>query len=300
MLSTMSIVHLVDASPYIFRAYFSLPESMTDPNGQPINAVYGFANFLIKYIDDEQPTHLGVAFDESLNTSFRNEIYPEYKAQRELPPAELEAQQKACQEVARALGARTWVHDRYEADDLIAAACSQLRAEGHGCVVVSSDKDLSQLVDDETVLFDYAREQRYGPGDVAAKFGVRPDQIADYLGLAGDSVDNIPGVKGVGPKTACALLDAFPNLEALYTDLESVATLSVRGAKSLAAKLEREKDMAFLSRELATVARDAPADAKLEELEFRGADRSLLEPLLERLGIDRMLTRVRHWAEEKA
>ena len=292
----MAKVHLIDASPYIFRAYFSIPSSMTGPDGNPVNAVYGFTNFLIRFIKDEAPTHLGIAFDESLTTSFRNEIYPEYKAQRDLPPAELEAQLEACRSVADAFGAVTWADDRYEADDLIGTACAILRKKGHGVCVVSSDKDLAQLVDEECELLDYAKEQRYGPAEVLAKFGVRPDQLVDFLALAGDSVDNIPGVKGVGPKTAVALLNEFGDLDSLYAGLDRIAELSFRGAKTMGEKLERERESAFLSRELATIAVDAPARTDLRELRLTGASREAVEPLFEMLGFGSVLDRVPQWA----
>lgn len=283
----MAIVHLVDASPYVFRAYFSIPESLTDPTGRPVNAVYGFKEFLLQLAKSEQPTHLGVAFDESLTTSFRNEIYPPYKAQRDLPPAQLEAQLKDCQEVAAALGAAVFVSRRYEADDLIGTLVHELLAQGHGAVVVTSDKDLAQLVSEEVSLLDFARDTRYGPAEVEAKFGVRPDQIADFLALAGDSVDNIPGVKGVGRKTATALLSAFGDLDALYARLDEVADLPLRGAATVRRKLEEQRDQAFLSRRLTVVAVDAPAAADLDGLRYTGADPARAGPLFERLGFGR-------------
>ena len=129
-------VHLIDASPYVFRGYFVLPD-MEDPAGNPVSAVYGFASFLVKYIAEEEPTHLGVAFDESLTTSFRNDVYPEYKAQRELPPAELEAQLGACQEMTAALGAACYVSKRFEADDLIGTQ-AYLRLTRVGCFIRNS------------------------------------------------------------------------------------------------------------------------------------------------------------------
>ncbi len=277
-------VHLVDASPYIFRAFFSLPDSITDRSGEPANAVYGFAGFLIKLVETEEPTHLAVAFDRSLTTSFRNEIYPEYKAGRELPPPELEAQLDACYELAEAFGAAAFIDDRYEADDLIAALVDRLGAEGHGAVIVTSDKDLAQLVDERVELFDFAKGERYGPAEVVEKFGVEPGQIADFLALAGDSVDNIPGVRGVGKKSAAALLDAFSSLEEIYDRLEEVPELPVRGAKALRRKLEAGREAAFLSQRLATVAREAPAEGTLDDLAYRGADADRLEALLQSLG----------------
>jgi 5'-3' exonuclease len=289
-------VHLVDASPYIFRAFFSMPD-LDAPDGSPVNAVHGFASFLIRYVREEQPTHLGIAYDESLTTSFRNDLYPEYKAQRELPPPDLEAQQKWCQDLARALGAATFVDPTFEADDLIGTLAHQLAAQGHDVVVVSSDKDLSQLVGERVELFDFAKGLRYGPDEVFAKFGVRPDQMADYLGLAGDSVDNIPGVRGVGAKTAVALLAEFGTLEALYAGLDRVAELPLRGARTLRAKLEPERDRAFLSRTLATIRTDAPPIARLEELEYRGAKRELVDALFTRLGFDGITRRIPVWSD---
>jgi len=289
-------VHLVDASPYIFRAWFALPE-MLDTAGRPASAVYGFASFVLRYLAEQSPTHLGFAFDESLTTSFRNEIYPEYKAQRELPPQELVDQLAACKEMAAALGAPYYSDIRYEADDLIGTLTAQLLPDGHEVVVVSSDKDLAQLVDDRVELFDFAKDKHYGVAEVREKFGVRPDQIADYLGLAGDSVDNIPGVAGVGAKTAVALLTEFGSLEELYADLERVEQLGLRGARSVRRKLEEGHESARLSKNLATVACDAPATARIDELEYNGADRERVDALFAKFGFGTLRARIRRWKD---
>ncbi len=289
-------IHLVDASPYIFRAFFSIPDKMVGSSGLPVNAVYGFAQFLLRLIEEEEVSHLGLAFDKSLTTSFRNDIYPDYKAQRGLPPPELEAQQDWCQEVGEAFGGAIYVDLRYEADDLIATLCHQLEPEGHEIVVVSSDKDLAQLVSERVTLYDFARSERYDPAAVVEKFGVRPDQIADYLGLAGDSVDNIPGVAGVGKKTAVALLAELDSLDEIYRRLDDVPSLQIRGAKSLRKKLDEQRETALLSRQLATVATDAPATADLDELRLDGADPELVDPLFEELGFRRRLRdRIPRW-----
>jgi 5'-3' exonuclease len=293
-------VYLIDASPYVFRAYFSLPDSIAAPDGRPVNAVYGFASFLLKLIDEESPTHLGIAFDGSLTTSFRNDLLPGYKASRPLPPPELEAQLDACREVAAALGAATFIDDRYEADDLIGTLCRRLVAAGHRAVVVTSDKDLAQLVGERVTLYDYGKGERLGPAEVEARFGVRPEQIPDLLGLAGDPVDDIPGVAGVGKKTAAALLGAMGDLPAVYERLDEVPGLPIRGAASLAARLGEARDIALLSRRLATVADDAPADAGLDDLAYAGADRAAVEPLFERLGFGRIRDRISRWAEPGA
>lgn len=296
-MSSPVTVHLVDASPYVFRAFHALPDSIRDPEGRPVNAVYGFGGFLIKLVETEEPTHLAVAFDRSLTTSFRNELYPEYKAGRELPPPELEAQLDDCMELAGAFGAAVFVDERYEADDLIAALVEQLTAGGHGAVIVTSDKDLAQLVTDRVGLFDFARDERLGPEEVVEKLGVRPEQVPDLLGLAGDPVDSIPGLPGVGRKTAAALLGAFGDLETAYERLEEVPELPIRGARSLAEKLAERRDEVLLWKRLATTAAEAPARAGPEDLAYRGADRVAVERLCDRLGFGGLRDRIPRWRE---
>ncbi len=284
-------IYLVDASPYIFRAFFSVPPSVKTPDGKPKNALHGFSGFLLKLIADEEVRHMALTFDRSLNTSFRNEIYPEYKAQRELPPPELEAQLRWCESLGTALGIATFADERFEADDLIATLCGPLEASGVEVVIVTSDKDLAQLVGPRVSLYDFAKGDRYGADEVEEKFGVRPGQIADYLALAGDSVDNIPGVAGVGKKTAVALLQAFENLDAIYDDLERVAELPIRGAKSLASRLGDQKDLAFLSKRLAVVSTEAPVAAGVDQLRIQGPDENVLDPLADALGMERFAER---------
>ncbi|HKH49353.1 MAG TPA: 5'-3' exonuclease H3TH domain-containing protein [Thermoanaerobaculia bacterium] len=288
------VVHLVDASPYIFRAHFSLPGSIKTPQGAPAAATYGFASFLLKLVADERPTHLAVAFDRNLNGSFRNAEYPEYKAQRQDPPPELVAQIDTCLEVAAALGAATFIDESYEADDLIATLLARLTPRGHGAVVVTSDKDLAQLVSDRVSLLDFAQEMRYTPATIQEKFGVRPDQITDLLGLAGDPVDNIPGVPGIGRKTAAELLAAYGHLEDVYAHLDEIPFSKIRAAKSVSFKLREHRDLAVLSKRLATVATDAPIprNVGLKELSYRGADRAVVEPLFDRLGFKKIKERI--------
>jgi 5'-3' exonuclease len=289
-------VHLVDASPYIFRAHFSLPSSIKSPDGARAGAVYGFASFLLKLIADERPTHLGVAFDRNLNGSFRNDEYPAYKAQRDDPPPEIVAQIDPCREMAAALGAATFIDDRYEADDLIGTLCARLIPQGHGAVIVTSDKDLAQLVTDRVTLLDFAKGERYDAAAVAEKFGVRPDQITDLLALAGDPVDNIPGVSGIGRKTAAEILAVFDHLEDVYDRIEELrSTSKLRGARTLYAKLTASRDLAFLSKRLATVAADAPLPAGfkgLNDLAYKGADTARAEALFDRFGFKKIRERV--------
>jgi len=280
-------LHLVDASPYIFRAFFSLPTSIVSPAGRPVNAVRGFGDFLARLIGEERPTHVLVAFDGSLTTSFRNEIFPAYKSSRELPDEDLVAQLDACQRVAAALGLACAIDDRYEADDIVATARHRFAGDFERFVVVSADKDMTQLVDERTDFYDFGKGRRLGPDGVAEKMGVRPSQVPDLLGLAGDSVDDIPGVRGVGPKTATALLAAFEDLDALYAGLDRVAGLPFRGAKSMGAKLEAARDEAFLSRELATCAVDAPLEfERAAELARRAIDGDEVARIAAELGLE--------------
>ena len=285
-------LYLVDASPYLFRAHYSLPDSIKSPDGQRTGATYGFASFLLKLIADEKPTHLGVAFDRNLNGSFRNEYYPAYKAQRDEPPPEIVAQIDPSLEVSSALGAATFIDDRYEADDLIATLCAKLLPRGHRAVIVTSDKDLTQLVSDQVTLLDFGKGERYTPAEVQEKFGVRPDQITDLLALAGDPVDNIPGVPGIGRKTAADILAVFGHVEDVYARLDELRGSKLRGAQKLAAKLAEHRDIALLSKKLATVATDAPVRAGLRDLAYHGADQDRVEQLFDRLGFKRIRDRV--------
>ncbi|MES1242129.1 MAG: 5'-3' exonuclease H3TH domain-containing protein [Acidobacteriota bacterium] len=288
-------VHLVDASPYIFRAYHSLPGTIRDPKGAKVGAVYGFASFLLKLIADEKVTHLGVTFDRNLNGSFRNRFYPEYKQQRQLPPDDLVAQIDPCVEVASAIGAATFIDDDYEADDLIATLAARLLPEGHRVVIVTSDKDLAQLVGDRVTLYDFSKGERYDAAAVREKFGVRPDQITDLLGLAGDPVDNIPGVHGIGPKSAADLLAVYDHVENLYEKLDEVRFAKIRGAKSLYFRLAESQDRAMLSKVLATVAADAPVAGNagdVDSLAYRGADPERADEVFGRLGFKSIRDRV--------
>ncbi len=291
----MPTLYLVDASPYIFRAFFSIPTSMRSPSGAATNAVYGFTAFLLDLLKQKEPSHIAVAFDGSLTTSFRNEFYPAYKAQRELPDPELEAQLDACFEVTEALGMKAFIDDRFEADDLIGTLIKKFAKKDCEFVVVSGDKDLAQLVNKRTLLWDYAKDRRFDAKAVREHFGVRPEQIVDLLALQGDAVDNIPGVKGIGAKTAVALLEKFPSLETLYEKLAHVEKMDLRGAAAIRAKLEAGRESAFLSKRLATIAVDAPCKAAWKDLQYRGAQRERIAELFEQLGFGRIRERISQW-----
>jgi len=251
-------VYLVDASIYIFRAWFSLPEDITDSSGNPCNAFYGFARFLCELLEQTAATHISVSFDTSLHSSFRNELYPEYKANRDKAPPELSVQFEAAREFTAALGLHVLASERYEADDLIASAAELTRSDGWRNCFVSADKDLTQLLRDDDTLWDFARGRVHTRDTVLANLGIHCEQVPDYLALMGDAVDNIPGVKGVGAKTASALLGEYASLEALYENLEHIESLPIRGARRVRQSLEDGRDQAFTFRELTRLVRDAP------------------------------------------
>lgn len=252
--------YLIDASVYVFRAYYSIPDDMIDDAGNPVNALYGFCRFLGDFMEQVKPQHVAVAFDESLTSSFRTTIYPEYKANRDPAPEELKRQFAQCRQYARAMGLLECSDPQYEADDLIGTLVEHGRRNGRPSTIVSRDKDLAQLLTRDDIFWDFAGKGKLGYEKIPEVFGVWPEQIADFLALAGDSVDNIPGVPGVGKKTAEALLRHYGSLEKIYANLDSVHEVQVRGAKTLGAKLETHKGAAMLARKLTGIACDVPID----------------------------------------
>jgi 5'-3' exonuclease len=272
-------LHLVDASLYVFRAWHSMPDEFRDAHGWPTNAVHGFARFLLDLIERERPQHIAIAFDEALDSCFRNRIYPAYKANREPAPEELRRQFAHCKALCAALGLAVLADHDYEADDLIGSALYRARPAGYRGVIVSADKDLSQLLGEHDEQWDYARAQRWGAAGVKARHGVHAHQIADYLALTGDAVDNIPGVGGVGPKTAAVLLAHFGNLDELLARVDEVAFLRLRGAAQVAARLREQREHALLWRQLTTIACDAPLGYDAPVAARSEADPEMLDAL---------------------
>ncbi|MEO5629502.1 MAG: 5'-3' exonuclease H3TH domain-containing protein [Thermomonas sp.] len=255
---TQPTLYLVDASMYVFRAWHSIPDEFHDADGWPTNAVQGFARFLLDLLERERPSHIAIAFDEALDSCFRNALYPAYKANRDPAPPELKRQFAWCKALCQALGMVTLAHQDYEADDLIGSAAHVARKAGYRSVIVSADKDLSQLLAGTDEQWDYARGQRWGAGGVKARHGVHAHQIADYLALTGDAVDNIPGITGIGAKSAAILLAHFETLDALLARIDEVPFLRLRGAAGMAVRLREQREHALLWRQLTTVALDAP------------------------------------------
>lgn len=285
------MLHLVDASYFVFRAYYSVTPEMTDADGQPVNALYGFARFMGDLLERAGPEQVGVAFDQSLATSFRNDIYPAYKANREPAPEELKRQFAWCREFCRLMGVAEYADGYYEADDIIGAIATRMRAAGHCSVLVTRDKDLAQLVRHGDEFWDFAGDRRYGYADIAGQFGVLPERMPDYLALTGDSVDNIPGVPGIGPKTASALLDAYESLDHLYDNLHALSALPIRGAARLPERLVEHREAAYLARRLTQIACDMPLDFRESDLQRRRPDVEGLAALYERSRFGPMLAR---------
>ncbi|MEO5622318.1 MAG: 5'-3' exonuclease H3TH domain-containing protein [Dokdonella sp.] len=279
----MNTAHLVDGSLYVCRAWFSQAPDVHDADGAPAHAVHGFTRFLLDLFERARPTHVAVAFDESLTTSFRNEIYPAYKANRPPAPADLVRQFAGCKEIAAALGAIVLVDARYEADDLIGSALTSLRRAGFRSVIISADKDFGQLIGADDEQWDPPRNLRWDGAGIKARLGVMPHQVADYLALMGDAVDNIPGVPGIGAKTAATLLHHFGTLDALLERADEVAFLRTRGAAAAGLRLREHAALARLSRALTGIALDAPVPADAQAYRRRDHDADVIEKLFERL-----------------
>jgi 5'-3' exonuclease len=285
------VVYYVDASYFVFRAYHSMPPDMVDGDGNATHALYGFARFMSDLLEQVRPERIGIAFDQSLRseTSFRNSIYPAYKANREAPPADLERQFALCREFCRHMGLAEFASAEYEADDIIGTLAARSRAAGLRNVLVTRDKDLSQLIRDGDVFWDYGGNVRYHYHDIGPRFGVAPELIADFLALTGDTVDNIPGVPGVGKKTAAELFAVFGSLDELYANIDRVPTLKMRGAAAVAGRLRAHKEAAYLARQLTGIVCDMPLDATLDDLKPRPPNSVRLDSFFDSHGFGSIL-----------
>lgn len=281
------MLYLLDASIYVFRGWFALPDSLTTPEGEPVNALRGLAGTVADTLPVVGGNTLVVCFDESLTTSFRNDIDPAYKANRELPPPELERQFIWARELCEALGLPCLSSPVYEADDLMASCARLARRASRPVTLMSRDKDLAQLMRDGDRFWE-------GPGgrheDLAAmqsRLGFPPARMADYLALVGDTVDNIPGVGGIGARTAAGLMNRFDCLEALYSGLENIAELGLRGPARIRRLLEAGRDAAFHARALTRLRDDTPLPFSELPAGPGTIDRNALAELDERVGLGR-------------
>ena len=281
---------LVDGSSYLYRAYHAFPP-LTNSAGEPTGAMYGVLNMLRSLLLQYTPSHVAVVFDAKGKT-FRDELFDQYKSHRPPMPDDLRAQIEPLHQMVKAMGLPLLVVSGVEADDVIGTLALEAEKAGHAVLISTGDKDMAQLVTPGVTLINTMNNAILGPDEVVEKYGVPPELIIDFLALMGDSSDNIPGVPGVGEKTAQALLQGIGGLDALYADLDKIATLSFRGAKTMGAKLGENKEVAYLSYQLATIKTDVELDITCGELTVAEPDATELQGLFARYEFKRWLADV--------
>ncbi|MBS4208796.1 DNA polymerase I [Bacillus sp. FJAT-50079] len=286
---------LIDGNSIAYRAFFALP-LLNNDKGIHTNAVYGFTTMLMKVLEDEKPTHILVAFDAG-KTTFRHKTFTEYKGGRQKTPPELSEQFPFLRELLDAYGIKRYELDNYEADDIIGTLAVKAAEGGYDVKVISGDKDLTQLTTDRITVGITRRGitdiEEYTPEHIQEKYGLIPEQIIDMKGLMGDQSDNIPGVPGVGEKTAIKLLKEYPTLEELLDNIDNVS------GKKLKERLTEFSDQAKMSKELATITTEAPVTISVDELQFEGYDPAKLTAIFKELGFNSLLEKVDGGEEEE-
>ena len=282
--------YLIDGSGYIFRAYYALPPLSRKSDGLPTGAVSGFCSMLFKLLEDsraddskERPTHFAVIFD-SARKNFRNEIYKEYKANRSEAPEDLAPQFEYIRKSVKAFNLPSIELLNYEADDLIATYAKQISKLGAKVTVISSDKDLMQLVSKDIRLYDPMKNKVIGEKEVIEKFGVKPNQVIDVQSLAGDSSDNIPGVPGIGIKTAAELINKYKNLDTLLNKASEIKQNKRRET------LLENREKALLSRELVTLKSNVPVKDELSSFILKDVNKEILFNFLREMEFNRLLS----------
>ena len=282
--------YLIDGSGYIFRAYYALPPLTRKSDGLPTGAVSGFCSMLFKLLEDsksnenlQKPTHFAVIFDSARKT-FRNEIYSDYKANRSEAPDDLAPQFEYIRKSVLAFNLPSVELVNYEADDLIATYVDQILKKGAKVTIVSSDKDLMQLYRKDVRIFDPMKNKFISNEDVKNKFGVDPDKVIDVQALAGDSSDNVPGVPGIGVKTAAELINKYGDLETLLKSADEIKQNKRRET------LLNNKDKALISKKLVTLKHDAPIEMKLNDFELKRIDKDKLYKFLREMEFNRLLS----------
>ncbi|MBD8145266.1 DNA polymerase I [Pantoea agglomerans] len=279
---------LVDGSSYLYRAYHAFPP-LTNSAGEPTGAMYGVLNMLKSLLAQYNPSHVAVVFDAKGKT-FRDELFEHYKSHRPPMPDELRAQIEPLHEMVRAMGLPLLAVSGVEADDVIGTLALEAEKKGLSVLISTGDKDMAQLVTPAITLINTMNNTILGPEEVEQKYGVPPALIIDFLAMMGDSSDNIPGVPGVGEKTAQALLQGLGSMQTIYDNLDKVADLGFRGAKTMATKLEQNRDVAFLSYQLATIKTDVELALPCEELTVTEPDTEALQALFSRYEFKRWLS----------
>ena len=273
-MSKRKTLYLIDGSSYIFRAFFGVRQQLATSKGFPTNALYGFINMLQKVIREEKPDYLVVAFD-SPDKTFRHKIYPNYKANRDAPPEELSRQFPYFEPLVKAYGLSSIRRPGFEADDIIGTLAKKGKQKGLEIVIVSGDKDMMQLISPHIYMLDTMKNKKFMDKEVVEKFGVQADKVVEVMGLMGDSSDHIPGVTGVGPKTAAELIRKFGSIEALYKRIDEVEKKNVKE------KLERDKENAFMSRELVSIDTEMDLEFNSDLMKLGKVDSAKLKKMFE-------------------
>jgi DNA polymerase-1 len=277
-------VYIIDALNYIFRAYHGMPDNITSPTGMLTNAVLGYLRTLLRIIHEAKPRYMAAAFES--DTSFRNQLFTGYKANRAQMPERLAPQIDYCRKITEAIGVGVFDASDYEADDVIGTIAVKMWSLGYPAVIVTGDKDMSQLVCEGIHVYDIAKQTWLDENGVREKFGVAPTQIPDLLALHGDSVDNIPGVPGVGPKTARQLLSVCSGIEDLAGPSERFQSVSIRGKDSVLQRIRESMEVVRMSRRLATICCEAPLTITPDSVRYRGGNPAVLRPLCTKLGLN--------------
>ncbi len=294
-------LYLIDGHALAYRTYFALnPSGGSDPRwqtskGEPTAGIYGFISVLLRLIEQEKPDYLAVAFD--VGKTFRDEIYAEYKGTREKMPDDLRVQINRIRQIVDAFNIPRLELDRYEADDVLGTIARQAEEKGLGVKIITGDRDLLQLVTERVIVnlpgSKLSDAKDYYPQSVKEYLGVRPDQVVDYKAMVGDKSDNIPGVAGVGEKTATSLLETYDTLDAIYANLDKLAP----GVRK---KLETDKEWAYKSQDLARIRVDAPIQLDLDKAKTGGYDLELVEKIFRELELKTLMTRLSNLAKTQS
>ena len=283
-------LYLIDGSSYIFRAFYGIKQFLSNSDGLPTNALYVFTTMLIKVVREEAPDYLAVVFD-SKEPTFRHKMFPEYKANRDTPPEELAEQFPYFEPLVKAFNIVSLRKPGFEADDIIGTLAGQGEAAGLAVTIVSGDKDMMQLIGPDVEMLDTMKNKRFRDKEVVEKFGVKPDKGIEVMGLMGDSSDNIPGVKGVGPKTAAELIQKFGSIEGLYQRIDEV------DKKKLKEKLETDRENAVLSRKLVTMDTEFALDCSIGDLKVLEVDNEALTKIFTELEFSSLIPSEEFWAK---
>lgn len=280
--------YLIDTSIYIFRAWHSYDEDITDAEGNPANAVYGFSEFLFEFIkrtsSNKGSSYIACAFDASQTDSYRREIFKEYKANRTPAPEELKRQFGYCRDFCRAVGLADYSSNRFEADDIIGTLAHRLREQGYAITIISADKDLAQLVlGEDDFWWDYARDNLLNKKGIEKQFGVRPDQIADMLALSGDKVDNIPGIPGIGYTLASRILGKFQTVEEILENISEISKMKFRGSARVQNLVDEHQHILPMTKKLTTIVTDAQFQGPKQDILWQGIEEELIHKVFDLL-----------------